>query len=102
MNKIRVQVVQNGDAVVSDEGYLPVKGDKVVAFYLDAWGETGRAYPEVYSLAEVNGVSSVPSIIISDGRDDSKFSEVCFPDFPGYRVHCADGGKTMSICLVRW
>lgn len=32
MNKIRVQVVQNGDAVVSDEGYLPVKGDKVVAF----------------------------------------------------------------------
>lgn len=101
MNKIRVQVVQNGDAVVSDEGYLPVKGDKVVAFYLDAWGETGRAYPEGYSLAEVNGVL-VPSIIISDGRDDSKFSEVCFPDFPDYRVHCAEGGKTMSICLVRW
>ena len=92
---------------MSDEGYC-VSGSHeagVVAFYLDAWTKTSRAYPistcsSIYCV-ETDETKNFPSIHIEDGSEDTHgFAEIYFPEFEGWKVHSVDGGKTMSICLV--
>jgi hypothetical protein len=104
MNKtIKVAVKHQGAAFVGEEGYMAIRADNVVVFYLDGWGKTGRAYCETSCRSVmINGIQKLyPSMLISDGDDDSAWSEIYFPEFEGWDVHSVNGGKTMSICLVK-
>lgn len=100
---VEVLVIHQGDAVCSARGYMLKKSTDVVAFYLDGWGETGRIYPISTCTSPWSGkeVLHCPSITLEDGEDDSSFTEICFPEYEGWRVHCVTGGKTMAICLVK-
>lgn len=100
---VEVLVVQQGDAVCGKQGYMLKKSDDVAAFYLDGWGKTGRIYP-ISSCESVwldGEVLSYPSITLEDGEDDSSLTEICFPEYEGWQVHCVSGGKIMAICLVK-
>ena len=100
---VEVLVVQQGDAVCGKQGYMLKKSNDVAAFYLDGWGKTGRIYPiSTYQSTWSDGkVLPYPSITLEDGEDDSSLTEICFPEYEGWRVHCVSGGKTMAICLVK-
>ena len=100
---VEVLVIQQGDAVCGKQGYMLKKSNDVAAFYLDGWGKTGRIYP-ISSCRSVwldGEVLSYPSIALEDGEDDSSLTEICFPEYEGWRVHCVSGGKIMAICLVK-
>jgi hypothetical protein len=101
-NTIKVTVNHQGDAVVGEEGYMVIRADNVVAFCLDGWGNTGRAYCETpcRSVMTDGKLTFFPSMLISDGNDDSNWTEIYFPEFEGWEVHSVNGGKTMSVCLV--
>lgn len=100
--KVQIQVIQQGDSVAGNEGYMLVNGGDVVAFYLDGWGKTGRIYPVMTcSSTYLDGmIHDYPSMHIEDGESDG-VTEIAFPEFVGFDVHSVSGGKTMAICLVR-
>ena len=100
---VEILVVQQGDAVCGSQGYMLKKSNDIAAFYLDGWGKTGRIYPisTCQSTWSDGKVIPCPSITLEDGEDDSSFTEICFPEYEGWRVHCANGGKTMAVCLVK-
>lgn len=104
MKQIRVQTVVCGTAVLGSHAYDIKHGDTVVAFYVDAWGKTGRAWPiSTSSAVGINGeLVNIPSIVFESGDDntDEVLTEVCFPDFPGWDVHSCSGGKTVAVCLT--
>jgi hypothetical protein len=102
--------------LMGSEGYM-VHGSReagVVAFYVDAWTETGRAWPiststSVY-FVESKTSKNFPTIQLTDNSYESEdtsadqaagFAEIYFPEFEGWCVHSVCGGKTMSICLVK-
>lgn len=100
---VEVLVIQQGDAVCGKQGYMLKKAKNIAAFYLDGWGNTGRIYP-ISSCESVwldGKVLSYPSITLEDGEDDSSLTEICFPEYEGWQVHCVSGGKIMAICLVK-
>ena len=100
---VQVLVLQQGDAVCGAKGFMLKRSENVAAFYLDGWGATGR----IYCLSSCNSsaidgkIVNIPSLWIEDGEDESSLTEICFPEFEGWRVHCTGGGKTMAICLVK-
>ena len=102
-DSVEVLVVQQGDAVCGNQGYMLKKSNDVAAFYLDGWGKTGKIYPiNICQSTWSDGkVIPWPSIILEDGEDESSFTEICFPEYEGWRVHCVSGGKTMAVCLVK-
>ncbi len=102
-DKVKVIVIHQGDAVCGPGGYLLKQSDDIAAFYLDGWGKTGRIYPISTCGWSRVGDKNIhcPSITIEDGEDNSSFTEIYFPEYEGWRVHCVSGGKTMSICLVK-
>lgn len=93
-----------GDAVAANVGYL-VKGSgtSVVAFYVDGWGKTGRIYPMASSssISIDSVIYNLPSLWVGDGEEGSDLTGIYFPEFEGYEVFCAEGGKTMQVCLVK-
>ena len=97
---IRVQTIRQGAAVLAETAYDVKMGTDVVAFVVDAWGDTGRAYP---AGSFGSCVQNIPSILFESGEtsDEEIFTEVCFPDFPEWDVHCVNGGKTVAVCLTR-
>ena len=101
--EVKVLVTLQGDAVCGKQGYMLKRSEDVAAFYLDGWGETGRIYAISTCLSTwmAGKILHYPSITIEDGEDDSSISEICFPEYEGWRVHCTGGGKTMAICLVK-
>lgn len=105
MQTVNVITLTKGKAVLSESAYSVKSGSNVVAFYIDAWGNTGRAYPVCSSSSSfVNGTTiDAPSICFEDGSDDTDelFTEVYFPDFYGYNVHSVSGGKTVAVCLTK-
>lgn len=100
---VKIQVLLQGDAVVSEEGYMKVQAENIVAFYVDGWGKTGRVYPLSTSCSSfINGKQvDYPSMTIEDGGEDSALTDICFTEYEGWRIHSAFGGKTMAICLVK-
>lgn len=105
VNTVKVLVLQHGDAECGSEGYMLKRGEKVAAFYLDGWGETGKIYPvSTCSSAyfpETKNTKQYPSIAFDSGDEECSITEVCFPEFEGWEVHSYRGGKTMSICLTK-
>jgi len=101
-DKLQVLVTQQGDAVCG-EGYGLKLQENIAAFWLDGWGETGRIYWSSYcNNAFIDGeIINCPEITIEDGREDSSWTVICFPEFRGWRVHCLGGGKSMSVCLTK-
>ena len=102
-DKVQVQVLRQGDAACGTTGYMLKKSNDVAAFYLDGWGKTGRIYCLSYcnSIWRDEEVVKIPSICIENGEDDTALTDICFPEFEGWRVHCTGGGKTMAVCLVK-
>lgn len=102
-DSVQVLVTQQGDAVCGKEGYMLEKSGNVAAFYLDGWGNTGRIYPiSTCESSWMNGTNfPYPGVTLEDGDKESSFTEICFPEYEGWRVHCVSGGKTMSVCLVK-
>lgn len=100
---VQVLVLQQRDAVCGAKGYMLKRSEDVAAFYLDGGGNTGR----IYSLSSCDSssidgkIANIPSLWIEDGEDSSAITEICFPEFEGWRVHCTSGGKIMAICLVK-
>lgn len=105
METICVKTVNSGTAVLSSTGYDVKLGVNVVSFWVDAWGQTGRAYPVSTSSSTSDGdaLVDVPSIVLESGMDDTNevLTEICFPEFPGWNVHCCSGGKTVAVCLTK-
>lgn len=102
-DSVEIRVLQQGDAVAGKTGYMLKCCNNVAAFYLDGGGETGHIYPLAVSQTAWNGeeLLNFPSMTIEDGRDSSDVTEICFPEFEGWRVHSALGGKTMAISLTK-
>ena len=102
-DEVQILVLQQGDAVCGAKGYMLKRSENVAAFYLDGWGATGRIYclSSCRSTWSDGEVIDIPSITIDNGEDNSSLTEICFPEFEGWRVHCTGGGKTMAICLVK-
>jgi len=104
--QVKIKLVPGKPFKMGEVGYMAVRGKDVVAFYLDAWTNTGRAYnsstcDQVY-ITETGEWRHFPSIMLDDGDEfESNFAVIYFPEFEGWQVHSVSGGKTMSICLVR-
>lgn len=102
-DRVKVLVIQQGDAVCGEYGYMLKRSENIAAFYLDGWGNTGRIYCNSYcSSTYLDGkVLNSPELGIDDGQDESSITTICFPEYEGWKVHCAGGGKTMAVCLVK-
>lgn len=99
-DEVTVKVLRQGAAVCGN-GYMLKLGDSVAAFHFDGWGNTGRIYPLSTGEEKVDGHEyALPSLTLHDGVEESEPTEVCFPDFEGWSVHCVKGGKTMAVCLT--
>lgn len=100
---VQVPVTQQGDAVCGKEGYMLKRSENVAAFCLDGWGKTGRIYcsSSCNSSFIDENVVNFPQLTIDNGEDDSEFTDICFPEYEGWKVHCAGGGKTMAVCLIK-
>lgn len=101
-DSVEIRVLQQGDAVCGETGYMLKRGDNVAAFFLDGWGNTGRVYSVMSSsISCIDGkYLPIPSLTIENGNVNSTFTEICFPEFEGWNVHSVSGGKTMAICLT--
>lgn len=102
-DKVKVLVTQQGDAACGEYGYMLKRSENIAAFYLDGWGVTGRIYCNAYSNSTYfdGKVANFPELCIDDGQDDSSLTTICFPEYEGWSVHCAGGGKTMAVCLIK-
>ena len=91
---------------MGEKGYVTVRAENIIAFHLDAWTDSGRAYPDSTSdwvfIPETKEHKHFPCIILDNGDEfESDFSAVYFPEFEGWKVHSVSGGKSLAICLVR-
>jgi hypothetical protein len=98
----RVKVGLQGNAVVSDYGYVSKESDNIILLYVDARGATGRAYPDGTStIVDSTGAVGVPEIWLSVSEDDDTATTISFPELAGWEVFCVNGGKTLSIALQK-
>lgn len=72
---------------------MVVGNHEAVCFYIDVHD---RAYVSSSSTDDDN----CPMVFLedADGPDDTLIS---FPSYPGFRVHCGGGGKTIAIALTK-
>ena len=100
---VKILVIQQGDVVCGSEGYMLKKSQDVAAFFLDGRGSSGRIYSLSYSTTSpiFNKGYDCPSLMLEDGEHGTEPTEICFPEYEGWSVHCTGGGKTMSICLIK-
>lgn len=107
---IKISVSIQGVPVASKHGYDVKRGENVCSFFVDGRGDTGRIYPVTtcssVSMQSPNGdftVVKFPSIYLEDGGDKLLAgTEIYFPEFEGWNVHSAVGGKTMAVCLTKY
>lgn len=89
-----IKINHQGDVKLwHDYGYCVVGGPDAVCFYIDV---DGRADIEGWTKSDAN----CPLIFI--GKDAALTDTIAeFPEFPGWRVHATNGGKTLAVALVR-
>jgi hypothetical protein len=98
----KVQVGTQGNAVVSNYGYAAKESDGIILLFLDARGDTGRAYVDGTSYSyEQDPHLGVPELWLSTSDDDKVATVITFPELQGWNVFCANGGKTLSIALQK-
>ena len=80
-------------AILSCAGYMVVGGQHAVGLYIDV---DGRADITGWTKSDNN----CPVIFIGNTcADTDTIAE--FPEFPGWRVHATNGGKSLAVALVR-
>lgn len=98
----RVQVGLQGKAVVSSFGYVAKESDNLLLLCVDAWGDTGRAYPDgVCNSQDSSGDLGIPEIWLSVSEDDETVTTITFPELKGWEVFCINGGKTLQIAFYK-
>ena len=85
------------------DGYMKVGDQNAVTFYADVIESPDR---RAYPAGSTRTFGNIPVLFIEsgveDGSDvDSNMCEICFPEYAGWSVFCASGGKTLSIALRR-
>lgn len=91
-----------GDAVLADFAYVAKESDSIICMCIDAWGETGRAYPEATTRTydSVTG-KTYPCIWYMVEPEDDVYTIVEFPELAGWEIFAVDGGKTCNIVLTK-
>ena len=89
-----IKINHQGDLKLwHDYGYSVVGGPDAVCFYIDV---DGRADITGWTKSDAN----CPVIFIGNTcADTDTIAE--FTEFPGWRVHATNGGKTLAVALVR-
>ena len=89
-----IKINHRGDVKLwHDYGYMVVGGPDAVCFYIDV---DGRADITGWTKSDAN----CPVIFIGNTcADTDTIAE--FTEFPGWRVHATNGGKTLAVALVR-
>lgn len=89
-----IKINHQGDVNLwHDYGYMVVGGLDAVCFYIDV---DGRADITGWTKSD----SNCPVIFIGNTcADTDTIAE--FPEFPGWRVHATNGGKSLAVALVR-
>lgn len=103
---VKIQVMSGDASSVGKEGYMIVRGQNVVAFYLDVWNVPSGRLHFLCSCQTTLDYSTFeqydyPSLGLDEDDGGDTFVEIAFPEFPGWQVHSVNGGKTLSICLVK-
>ena len=91
-----------GNAVLSDLAYVAKASEDIICMYLDAWGDTGRAYPTASSSCwnSVTGETH-PAIFYETSEEDESYTQVEFPELVGWKIFAVGGGKTCEIVLTK-
>lgn len=99
----KANVKQQGKAVLSKYAYVAKESDDIICMYLDAWGETGMAYPEASGQSYDHDTGNEwPSIWFSATDDDNEeYTLVNFPELIGWKVFALGGGETCAIVLTK-
>lgn len=94
-----VQVEDLAPTIKIGDGYMKVGDQNVITFYADVIeSPDSRAYP----AGSTQTVGNIPVLFIESGTNvDANMCEICFPEYAGWSVFCASGGKTLSIALRR-
>lgn len=105
-DKIKVLVVSGDTSSVGKKGYMVVRGENVVAFYLDVWNVPSGRLHFMFSCKTTLDYSTFeqydyPSLGLTEDDGGDTFVEIAFPEFQGWQVHSVNGGKTLSVCLVK-
>ena len=89
-----IKIAHQGDVKLwHDYGYMVVGGPDAVCFYIDV---DGRADITGWTKSDNN----CPVIFIGNTcADTDTIAE--FTEFPGWRVHATNGGKSLAVALVR-
>ena len=90
----QIKITHQGDVKLwHNYGYCVVGGPDAVCFYIDV---DGRADITGWTKSDTN----CPVIFIGNTcADTDTIAE--FTEFPGWRVHATNGGKTLAVALVR-
>lgn len=102
---VKVVNVRNDSGIRISNGYMLKKGDNVAAFYADVVGTVNRAEAFASSCTtsvKIDGKFQPFPCLMLEGEDPkTPIQEIYFPEFPGWKVHCTDGGKTLQVCLTK-
>ena len=97
MGEVKIIVAAQGDAVIISDGYYLKTGEKVASFYIDSHSRI-----RAVSTSTLMGCPGFPSVEIEPvSKQNAKVTEIYFPEYEGWNVHCCGVGKTMAICLTK-
>ena len=91
-----------GKAMLAKHAYVAKASEDIICMYLDALGETGRAYPTASSSSWNSATGEThPVIWYETSEEDESYTQVGFPELIGWEVFTVGGGKTCSIVLTK-
>lgn len=101
--EFEAKVVVQGEAVLGSRAYVAMKSENIICMYLDAWGETGRAWPEMWSSSSFDSSTGqhYPCIWFAATEEDEVYTHVEFPELIGWEIFSVSGGKTCAIVLTK-
>lgn len=83
--------------VVGTNGYLLARGENCACFYVDVMD---RAYVDFSSY---NHETGCPTVTLYETESMEEFpTTVEFLEFPGWKVHSTNSGKTIAIALINF
>lgn len=100
--KYKAATTMQGDAVLAEYAYVAKESENIICMFIDAWGETGRAYPET-TTSKYDSVTGKthPCIWFTVSEEDTVSTMVEFPELSGWEIFAIGGGKTCSIALIK-
>ena len=101
---VRITIETQGEVLVN-QGYVEAEGENVVALTIDLRTKRAEMMGSIWTSSDdLAGVmlSAGPDTLHSDESKKGIPTEILFPDYPGYHVHCADVARyTLRVCLVK-